>query len=114
MFLKNKNIFSKIRRSKVTDYAALKQSKCYTRIIGSSAATKFGVMFLLLLYRVRTVISWFDSKNRVRIHIYPEIVIGQGSARYFVPMNDTIKSGWSKVYVIVMPWAVRMYVEIII
>ena len=29
VFLKNKNIISKIRRSKVTDYAALKQLKCY-------------------------------------------------------------------------------------
>ena len=43
MFLKNKNIIFKIRRSKVTDYAALKQLKGCTKISGSSPATKFGV-----------------------------------------------------------------------
>ena len=29
MFLKNENIIFKIRRSKVTDYAALRQKRCY-------------------------------------------------------------------------------------
>ena len=32
MFLKNKNIIFKIRRSKVTDYAALKQGYRYHKI----------------------------------------------------------------------------------
>ena len=32
MFLKNRNIISKIRRSKVTDYAALKDKNCLARM----------------------------------------------------------------------------------
>ena len=33
MFLKNKNIIFKIRRSKVTDYAALTKLNCYQNIL---------------------------------------------------------------------------------
>ena len=46
MFLKNRNISSKIKRSKVTDYAALRQGLLEIHVHGNSAVSGIVQAFL--------------------------------------------------------------------
>ena len=43
MFLKNKNIVFKIRRSKVTDYAALSETILISSVMLNNKTTSFGI-----------------------------------------------------------------------
>ena len=48
MFLKNKNIIFKIRRSKVTEYAALREGSCFVMIEMDLKFNKIVYFFLLI------------------------------------------------------------------
>ena len=88
MFLKNRNIISKIKRSKVTDYAALMHKSAmgldtsYDNIISSSFNTVNGVFF----------ITHFDFKYKYNPSLERSILM-------YIPFRNNLthyltKSSW--------------------
>ena len=62
MFLKNKNIIFKIRRSKVTDYAALNESIFNVRFIVRIGCL-FVCLFVVFHFYIQILILWYLSKQ---------------------------------------------------